>query len=124
MTLGALESCILKHQPNSQTLLQNNGQQLISDIRSDIDGYVLGKKMPKRQTIREYERLFATLGLMPDTAYLYMQGHCIYNLIHRIGAYLTGDADVFKVKVLDKTLQIGGYLEIDKLISDIKRIYP
>lgn len=35
-----------------------------------------------------------------------------------------GDADVFKVDVLNRTLQIGGYLEIDKLISDIKKIYP
>lgn len=44
--------------------------------------------------------------------------------MHRIGACLLGDADVFKADVLDKTLQMGGYYEIDKLISDIKRIYP
>lgn len=124
MTLNAMESRILRHQPNSQSLLKNDGRQLISDIRSDIDSYVLGKKMPKQQTIRNYEKLFATLGFTPDTAYLYMQGHCIYNLLHRIGAYIIGDADVFKADVLDKSLQIGGYFEIDKLISDIKRIYP
>lgn len=124
MTLGALESCILRHQPNSHTLLQNNGQQLISDIRSDLDDYVVGKKLPKQQTIKKYEKAFNTLGLTPDTAYLYMQGHCVYDLVHRIGAQLMGDADVFKVDVLNRTLQIGGYLEIDKLISDIEKIYP
>ena len=123
MTLSAMESCILKHQPNSQSLLQNDGQQLISDIRSDLDSYVLDKKMPKQQTIKNYEKLLNTLGLTHETAYLYMQGHCIYNLVHRIGAYLMGDADVFKADVLDKALQMNGYFEIDKLISDIKRIY-
>ena len=124
MTLGAMEARILRHQPNSLSLLKNDGQQLLSDIRSDIDSYYLGKKLPKQQTIRKYEKLFSMLGLTPVTAYLYMQGHCIYNLLHRIGAYFTGDADVFKADVLDKSLQIGGYFEIDKLISDIKRIYP
>lgn len=124
MTLGALESCVLRHQPNSHTLLQNNGQQLVSDIRSDLDNYVLSKKLPKQQTIKKYEKAFNTLGLTPDAAYLYMQGHCIYDLVYRIGAQVMGDAGVFKVDVLNRTLQIGGYLEIDKLISDIKRIYP
>lgn len=124
MTLGALESCVLRHQPNNQALLQNNGRQLISAIRSDLDSYVLSKKLPRQQTIKNYEKIFNRLGLTPETAYLYMQGHCIYDLIHRIGAYLTGDADAFKAQVLDKVLQIGGYFEIDKLISDIKRIYP
>lgn len=124
ITLGEMESLILKHQPNSLALLQNDGLQLISDIRSDLDSYVLSTKAPKQQTIRSYEKTFMTLGLTPDTAYLYMQGHCIYNLVHRIGAYLTGDADVFKADVLDKSLQIGGYPEIEKLISDVRRIYP
>lgn len=124
MTLSAIESRILRHQPNSQSLLQNDGQQLISVICSDLDSYVLSKKMPRQQTIKNYEKALNALGMTPENAYLYMQGHCIYNLVHRIGACLLGDADVFKADVLDKTLQMGGYYEIDKLISDIKRIYP
>lgn len=124
ITLSAFESRILRHQPNSQDLLQNNGQQLISVIRSDLDNYVSGTKMPKRQVLLGYERIFFSLGLTPDTAYLYMQGHCIYDLVNRIGSCLMGSPNSFKPLVLDCTLQIGGYYEIDKLISDIRKVFP
>lgn len=124
ITLSALESCILRHQPNSQALLQNNGQQLISEIRSDLDNYVIGTKMPKRHILLSYERILNSLGLTSDTAYLYMQGHCIYDLVNRIGCCLMGNPNSFKTLVLDRTLQIGGYSEIDKLISDIRKVFP
>ena len=124
ITLSALESRILRHQPNSQDLLQNNGQQLISVIRSDLDNYVIATKMPKRQVLHSYEKIFNSLGLTPDTAYLYMQGHCIYDLVNRIGRCLMSNPDSFKPLVLDCTLQIGGYSEINKLISDIRKVFP
>lgn len=122
ITLGVMESRILRHQPNSEAKLKNNGQGLVSEIRADLDDYVSKFKKVKQTTFRRYEKVFNQLGLTHETAYLYMQGHCVYDLVHRIGGFLDTSPEVFKVAVLDRTLQLSGYLEIDNVISDIKAI--
>lgn len=78
----------------------------------------------KQSTLSKYQQVFRRLGLTEENAYLYMQGHCVYDLVSRIGSSLTGDSAGFKAQVLDNTLQVGGYYEIDRLISDIRKIYP
>lgn len=123
LTLGGLESCILRHQPNNQTLLVANGSRLLSDIREDLDARVVKLNRLKKSTLDKYKQAFGRLGLTEDTAYLYLQGHCVYDLVSRIGSALTKDPVGFKSFVLDKTLQVGGYYEMDKLISDIRSIY-
>lgn len=122
ITLGGMESRILRHQPNREAMLENNGQRLISEIRTDLDDYVSGIKKVKQTTFKQYEKTFNNLGLTQDTAYLYMQGHCIYDLVHRIGGCLDANPDDFKASVLDQALQMGGYPEINKVISDIEKI--
>ena len=122
ITLGLLESRILRHQPNSKALLDDNGSQLLSEIREDVDSRIVKLNKLKQSTLSKYQQAFRRLGLTEENAYLYMQGHCVYDLVSRIGSSLTGDSAGFKAQVLDKTLQVGGYYEIDRLISDIRKI--
>lgn len=122
VTLGEMESRILRHQPNSDAMLENDGQRLVSEIRSDLDDYVSRVKKVKMSTFRQYEKVLNGLGLTQETAYLYIQGHCVYDLIHRIGGHLDTNPADFKASVLDQALQLGGYPEIEKVISDIKNI--
>ena len=122
ITLAGMESRILRHQPNRDTVLENDGQRLVSDIRSDLEDYVSKVKKVKQSTFQQFERTFNRLGFTQETAYLYMQGHCVYDLILRIGGCLDTNPGDFKASVLDQTLQLGGYPEIDKVISDIKMI--
>lgn len=64
----------------------------------------------------------SSLGLNQDTAYLYMQGHCVYDLLHRIGDSLSNNRINFRYQVLEQSLTYSGYPQMDCLISDIKAI--
>ena len=121
---GEVRIAILRHQPNSKALLDDNGSQLLSEIREDVDSRIVKLNKLKQSTLSKYQQAFRRLGLTEENAYLYMQGHCVYDLVSRIGSSLTGDSAGFKAQVLDKTLQVGGYYEIDRLVSDIRKIYP
>ena len=56
-------------------------------------------------------------------AYLHIQGHQLYKLVLHIGTMLCkGTGVAFKTDVLDKSIHTDGYLEIDKVQSDLRII--
>ena len=56
-------------------------------------------------------------------AYLHIQGHQLYKLVLHIGTMLCKRTGVaFKTDVLDKSIHTDGYLEIDKVQSDLRII--
>lgn len=64
----------------------------------------------------------SSIGLTPNTAYLYMQGHCVYDLIHRIGNFLTNGKIDFRYQVMQNSLSFQGYPQTDAIAADIKTI--
>lgn len=65
------------------TSLDNNGQPIIQMLKTRVQD-IIGAYTPSQQSKDE----FRALGLVEETAYLYVRGHNLYNLICRIGKNL------------------------------------
>ena len=62
-------------------------------------------------------------GLTESSAYLYMQGHCVYDLLLRIGRFLLDNTQLdFEYEVLKNDIHFGEYPEIICLQNDLSRI--
>lgn len=123
-SLSSLCSNILNVQVNQKGLLENNGKELLEKISNGIRLWQMGQQ----EVSDDAEFLVmvgraSDIGMTADNAYLYMQGHCVYDLVLRMGNALCGNSHDFKYEVLDPAFYASGYNEIDLVKSDIAKIF-
>lgn len=102
--------------------LDNDGAHLLEAITTEVQEWIAQQPVLESALISKTETLASAAGLTPNTAYLYFRGHCIYDLILKIGNALSGNNLAFKPQVLDAALQMSGYPEIEHVISDVKTL--
>lgn len=120
--LRGLCGSILSCQPNRQGALDNNGQQLLEEIKAKVDLWISEQAALEEADKDSMKSLCASVGLQPDNAYLYMQGHCVFDLIYRIGNALCNGTHSFEYEVLRNTISYGTYKEIQEVIDDIQTV--
>lgn len=118
--LDSLCSEILKTQPNTHELIADNGRKLLETIKTNVDAWA--SRQPSVTEVDAMQNEASSVGLTPNTAYLYMQGHCVYDLIHRIGNFLTNGKMDFRYQVMQNSLSFEGYPQADAIAADIKKI--
>jgi len=98
----------------------NNGETFLCRLQKNIDGVL--RYLPKEESnLSKYKEK----GLVEETAYLYVRGHCIYNSIVSIGKKLCRDTDVdFVENVMKESIAYGKYKEINDIENDIRFSLP
>jgi len=119
-SLDALCSAILSVKLN-KAALSNNGATYIINMEKSIHSLTADIDIDDR-TIEAYKAKYAALGMHEDNAYLYMQGHCVYDMILRIGTFLTDQSIDFKNQILSQTLMFDEYPEIKSVQNHLAQV--
>ena len=61
-------------------------------------------------------------GLTEETAYLFMQGHCVFDLVLRVGKTLCNKTRDFQYEVLMPSLEHCASAEMNRILADIKNM--
>lgn len=94
--------------------LTDNGNAYIERVKLLFEAALQKLQHPKNMT---------NLHLDEANAYLHIQGHHLYKLLLHIGTMLCkGTRVAFKTDILDKSIHTNGYLEIDCVQADLKKI--
>lgn len=113
---------ILDVHVNQKLMLKENGKQLLKDITTRIETW-MGKQQPLAvECYEKMEKDMSDIGVTENNAYLYMQGHCVYDLVLRIGNFLCNKKYDFMYEVLTPAFSCSGYTEIEKVKADIAKI--
>lgn len=115
-------SAILGTQPTQKTFFDNDGKAYIEKIAQQLDSWVASHDALPTEFIANMRYTLTSLNITPTNAYLYMQGHCIYDLLLRLGMAMCNGKYDFKGEALDIALDIGGYDEIGRIQKDIRII--
>lgn len=102
--------------------MANDGQKLLVEIKQNVQEWVSQQKMPTEALCKKMDVQAGGIGMIPDNCYLYMQGHCVYNLIERIGRALCCNRKNFEYQILQPSLQLKDYNEANMLINDIQTL--
>ena len=117
--LTELCGVILSAQVNRAGVLDNNGRLLLEEIKSNVDNWSSQQIHPTAAACEKMKVEALCLGLTEDTAYLYMQGHCIFDLVLRIGRTLCNRQHDFQYEVLMQTITTYKSPEMNLILSDI-----
>ena len=118
--LDTMCSTILSIQPNRKELLNNDGKVLLESISKSLQDWGAELVSPSSTAQDGITESLNNIGVTYLNVYMYMQGHCIYDMLQRIGAALTKTpASDFEHQVLFKNLKFGLYPEINDLVNDI-----
>lgn len=123
LTLDSICTAISKIQPNSQEMLKDNGEKIISALKQNLTGLfdIPACDDNTDDEINEFRTSMLQKGLDGQTAYLYMQGHAVYDLVERMGRALYGNS--FEYQILLQTFdERQKYPELDKIKEDISLI--
>ena len=120
-TLKRLIALINLQKISGHGLNSNDGAQLIQNIQQAISTQLILKN-PSSVAFNTFKNLCQQKGLTQETAYLYMQGHCIYDLVNWMGREIVDGNLAFKEQVLDRSLRFSGYTTIDHVVQDIKTV--
>ena len=120
-TLKRMIALINRQKISGQGLSGNNGSRLILNIQQAIAAQPL-LETPDSTAFNAFKIQCQQKGLTSDTAYLYMQGHCIYDLVNWMGREIVQGNLAFKEQVLDHAIQFNGYTEINHVVQDIKTL--
>ena len=120
--LRGLCGVILSCQVNREGALDNNGQQLLAEIKQKVAAWISKHTQPSKVAKSKMVQKASTEGLSRGNSYLFMQGHCVYDLVNRIGKTLCNGSHDFQNEVLDCSLLVSGYREIDRTVADVKTI--
>ncbi len=119
--LDEMCASICKQQLNQKALLENDGANAITRISNELDEWQRKQNEVPLPLINAEKNFLDQKCVNHANAYLYMQGHCVYDILERIGRFLCYNTGFdFKSMVLDKNLAIGRYPEILNLIDDIR----
>lgn len=122
-SLDSLCSTILNIQVNQKKILEQNGDLLLKRIAADVDLWQNLQLPIKAEDCIKMEKIATNIGMTQDNAYLYMQGHCIYDLILRIGNFICNREHNFMYEVLSPAFSVCGYDEIEMVKADICQIF-
>ena len=101
-------------------MLADNGTLILQQIGEKLSVYLQGHEIDE-DTLLSFANEMSAKGLMQDTAYLYMQGHAVYDLICRIGISLFGPA--FEQQILLPAFESSAdYRELNQVRSDVNYI--
>lgn len=121
-SLDSMCSAILSTQPNQKPFFENNGKAYIEKIAQQLDSWIATNDVLPEDSVANMRNTLTALKITPTNAYLYMQGHCIYDLILRLGMAMCDGKKDFKSEVLDQTLALEDYDEIGKVVKDVKSV--
>ena len=113
---------ILSVQANRAGVLDNNGALLLSEIKNKVEEWSNRQIHPTAAACGKMQADASNLGLTSDNAYLYMQGHCIFDLVLRIGRTLCNRQHDFEYEVLMQTLAGCHSAEMNHVLSDIRNL--
>lgn len=121
-SLDSLCGEILNVHTNQKTMLEEDGRLLLQAIVARVDAWTKRQKPLDTESIGRMGRTAVGIGLTSDNAYLYMQGHCVYDLVLRVGNALAQPSHDFKYEVLSPAFSCDGYHEIEMVKSDIAQL--
>lgn len=94
--------------------LTDNGSAYIERVKRLFEDALQNLQQPENM---------ANEHLDEDNAYLHIQGHQLYKLVLHIGTMLCkGTRVAFKTDILDKFIHTDGYMEIDCVQADLRKI--
>lgn len=121
--MNSICTAISKIQPNSLEMLKDNGEKIISALKQNLTGLfdIPASDDNTDDEINGFRTAMLQKGLDGQTAYLYMQGHAVYDLVEKIGRALCGNS--FEYQILLQTFdEKQKYPELDKIKEDISLI--
>lgn len=121
-SLDSLCSELLKVRVNQKRMLENNGELLLQVIGSKVQAWKNSQQLLNDADYDMMKKQASDIGMVPDNSYLYMQGHCVYDLLLRIGNFLCNGKNDFMYEVLKPAYQMEGYQEMEMIKSDIGQI--
>lgn len=122
LTLGAVCNVLDKIQANSKELLENSGTALLDIIKTDYQNLLEATPSEDEIELAMTRQQLSEKGVSSTNAYLYMQGHSVFNLVSRIGKTLMND-DSFLYQVLMPSFnRTSEYPELLKIKKDIKLV--
>lgn len=121
-SLTELCGVVLSAQVNRKGVLDNNGQLLLDEIGNNVVKWADSQTRPTEAACSKMRTLAASEDLAEDTAYLFMQGHCIYDLVLRIGKTLCKRIHDFQYEVLMPSLERCTSVEMNRVMTDIRNI--
>lgn len=98
--LTELCGVILSVQPNRAGVLDGNGAMLLADISDRVHTWCSAQVHPTETACSKMRGMASEQGLTDTTSYLFMQGHCIFDLVLRIGNALLDGRHDFRYEVL------------------------
>ena len=113
---------ILSAQVNRKGVLEDDGKPLLREIEDKVDEWSSNQVRPTEAACDKMKAFAAGLGLKADTAYLYMQGHCVYDLCLRIGNVLCNRTHDFEYEVLKPSLTNCTSIEMSHVIAEVATI--
>ena len=118
--LSELCGIILSVQPNRNGVLNDNGHLLLADIANGIAAWSSSQNHPTEDACNKMKVNAVKIGLTEDTAYLFMQGHCVFDLVKRIGNTLCNKQHDFHFEVLTPSLTMCGSNEMKHIMADLR----
>ena len=98
----------------SRDELADNGSAYIERVKLLFEAALQNLQQPENM---------ANEHLDDANAYLHIQGHQLYKLVLHIGTLLCkGTRVAFKTDILDKSIHTDGYLEINSVQADLRKI--
>jgi len=120
--LDELCGVILSCQVNKRGYLKHNGEQILKEISKKISEWRSKQSTPSDSKVQQIKQSASTIGWDVNNTYLYMQGHCIFDLILRIGKVLCPSDYDFQYLVLQTDLVYDGYPEVVYIQNDISTL--
>lgn len=120
LTLTSVCNILDRIQGNRKELLENNGELLLGEIEKDYHTLLNNISTEDEAELNTTRKLLSNAGMTPTNAYLYMQGHSVYNLVCRIGKALMND-ESFEHQILIPSFSCtADYPELMKIKEDIR----
>lgn len=120
--LAELCGVVLSAQVNRTGALDNNGEALLNEIAGKVSAWSSGQVHPTVEACEKMKLAAAKEGLTADRAYLFMQGHCVFDLVLRVGRTLCNRTHDFQYEVLMPSLEHCVSAEMNRVWMDIKNI--
>lgn len=120
--LTELCGVVLSAQPNKAGMLEENGKLLLEEIGSKVKAWCDAQVHPDIAACEKMRAMATAAGLTEETAYLYMQGHCVFDLVERIGNTLCNGSHDFLYEVLMPSLERCNSVEMSLVLADLKNL--